>query len=69
MDEGLFKQLNLRDFLKDSPFLNPLKEHYPDYLRQLLERTLDNWDQRELEKAKEQIATFNSNNIICLLDL
>ncbi|QNR25101.1 tetratricopeptide repeat protein [Croceimicrobium hydrocarbonivorans] len=61
MDEGLFKRLNLRDFLKDSPFLNPLKEHYPDYLRQLLERTLDYWNQRELEKAKEHIATFNSN--------
>lgn len=61
MDEGQFKRLNLRDFLKDSPFLNPLKEHYPDYLRQLLERTLDYWNQGELEKAKEQIATFNSN--------
>ncbi|MCE2497106.1 MAG: tetratricopeptide repeat protein [Flavobacteriales bacterium] len=61
MDEGLFKRLNLRDFLKDSPFLNPLKEYYPDYLKQLLERTLDYWNQRDLEKAKEQIATFNSN--------
>lgn len=61
MDEGLFKRLNLRDFLKDSPFLNPLKEHYPNYLRQLLKRTLDYWNQRDLEKAKEQLATFNSN--------
>lgn len=61
MDEGLFKQLNLRDFLKDSTFINPLKEYYPDYLRQLLERTLDYWNQGELGKAKEEIATFNSN--------
>ena len=61
MDEGLFRQLNLRDFLKDSPFLNPIKEHYPDYLRQLLESSLNYWNQRNIEKAKEQIALFNSN--------
>jgi len=61
MDEGLFKRLNLRDFLKDSPFLNPLKENYPDYLSQLFEKTIDYWNQGDLENAKEQIVIFNSN--------
>lgn len=61
MEEGLFKPIDLKEFLKNSPFLSPLKENYPDYLKQLIERTLEYWDIDEIEKAKEQIRIFNSN--------
>ncbi|QYJ68772.1 tetratricopeptide repeat protein [Flavobacterium litorale] len=61
MDEGLYKPINLHDFIKESPLLNPFKEYYPDYLGQLLERTFHFWDLEEIEKAKEQIAIYNSN--------
>ncbi len=61
MDEGLYKPINLHDFIKESPLLNPFKEHYPDYLGQLLERTFHFWELEAIEKAKEQIAIYNSN--------
>ena len=61
MEEDFFGLLNLRDFLKSSSLLNPLKEHYPDYLQQSFDRALSFWDLKETDKAKEQIAIYNSN--------
>jgi tetratricopeptide (TPR) repeat protein len=61
MDDELYKKLDLKDFLKDSQLLIPLKEYYPAYLAQQLDKTLDHWNNKEFEKAKEQIAIFNSN--------
>ena len=61
MNERTFKPLDLRDFLKDSPLLNIQKESYPAHLRQLLEQTLNNWEQGDKQKAKQLIVEYNSH--------
>ncbi|MBD3843049.1 MAG: tetratricopeptide repeat protein [Campylobacterales bacterium] len=61
MDEGFYELIDLQEFIKNSLLLDPFKEHYPDYLHQLFDRALCFWDSQEIEKAKEQIAIYNSN--------
>ncbi len=61
MEDGFFKPIDLRQFLKNSPFLHPFKESYTDYLFQILEQSIRYWDEGNNEKALEQIKIFNSN--------
>lgn len=61
MENDFSEPINLRDFLKNSELLNPFKEHYPDYLKQFLQKTLDFWESDDLQKALEQIQIFNSH--------
>lgn len=60
MDEGLYKPINLKDFLKNSDLLNPPKEHLPYFMKQVFEKTFEYWEKGEIDKAKEHIAFFNS---------
>ncbi|MDO5979200.1 tetratricopeptide repeat protein [Flavivirga spongiicola] len=60
MNDDLFNFLDLKEFLNDSFFLNPLKENYSDYLFQLLDRAVDKWENDETELAIQLCDEFTA---------
>ncbi|GAA3561433.1 tetratricopeptide repeat protein [Snuella lapsa] len=57
-NDEFFNFLDLKRFLNHSFFLNPLKENYTDYLFQLLDRAVDEWENGETELAVQLCDEF-----------
>lgn len=54
--------INLNKFLKGSPLLNPLKGYFPAYLSQLLEFSIESWENENIEKALKYCDEFNTQS-------